>query len=449
MFQERGSIMQIQDVARRAKDAAWQLGGLPTEIKNQALDAIATALLDYQTDILTANQRDVERTSDLVAQGVLSKPLLDRLKLNPSKVQDMATGVRSVAHLADPVGRILSAIELDSGLTLTQVTCPIGVIGAIFESRPDAVPQIASLCWKAGNAVIMKGGSEALASNQMLGRCIRDAIASVDKACVDAVQMVESRDDVNALLQLDEYIDLFIPRGSNAFVRYIQEHTRVPVLGHAEGLCHAYVDQGADLARAVAICYDAKVQYPAVCNAVETVLVHRHVAAEFLPLLAKVYDQAGVEMRGCPETQALLPEIAAASETDWETEYLDLIVSIRLVDSLEEAIAHINRHSSGHTDTIITEDGAAAAQFLEQVDSATVIHNASTRFADGFRFGQGAEVGISTNKTHARGPVGLDGLVIYKYRLVGQGHIVADYVGPQAKPFTHRSLLPTEVVRKG
>jgi glutamate-5-semialdehyde dehydrogenase len=432
--------MQIRDIARRAKDAAWRLSVLPTETKNQALEGIATALLDHQTDILTANQHDIERTSELVRRGVLARPLLDRLKLTPHKVQDMSTGVRSVARLPDPVGRVLSAVELDAGLAVTQVTCPIGVIGAIFESRPDAVPQIASLCWKAGNAVIMKGGSEALASNQILGRCIRDAIASVDKACVDAVQMVETRQDVQVLLQLDEYIDLFIPRGSNDFVRYIQEHTRVPVLGHAEGLCHAYVDQRADLVRAVAICYDAKVQYPAVCNAVETVLVHRHVAVEFLPLLAKAYQQAGVDMRGCPETRAILPDIAAASEADWDTEYLDLIVSIRVVDSLEDAIAHINRHGSRHTDTIITEDPAAAAQFLEQVDSATVIHNASTRFADGFRFGKGAEVGISTNKTHARGPVGLDGLVIYKYRLVGQGHVVADYVGPQAKPFTHRAL---------
>jgi glutamate-5-semialdehyde dehydrogenase len=441
--------MQMQDVARRAKDAAWRLAVLPTETKNQALEAVATALLDYQTDILTANQRDVERASDLVARGAMARPLLDRLKLNAHKVYDMAAGVRSVARLDDPVGRVLSAIELDTGLTLTQVTCPIGVIGAIFESRPDAVPQIASLCWKSGNAVIMKGGSEALVSNQRIGRCIRDAIASVDKACVDAVQMVETREDINVLLQLDEYIDLFIPRGSNAFVRYIQEHTRVPVLGHAEGLCHAYVDQGADLAQAIAICYDAKVQYPAVCNAVETVLVHRHIAAEFLPLLASAYRRAGVEMRGCADTQALLPDIAAASEADWDTEYLDLIVSIRVVEGLEEAIAHINRHGSGHTDTILTEDAAAAAQFLDQVDSATVIHNASTRFADGFRFGKGAEVGISTNKTHARGPVGLDGLVIYKYRLVGQGHVVADYVGPQARPFTHRPLAPVNTVRRG
>ena len=433
--------MQVEKIARRARTAALRLGALSTEVKNQVLEAIAAALREHQETILAANQRDVQRTSHLVACGRMSKPLLDRLKLNAQKVSEMATGVQSVARLPDPVGRTLTAIELDTGLELRQVTCPLGVIGAIFESRPDAVPQIASLCWKAGNAVIMKGGSEAQESNQVLGECIRMAIASVDQACVDAVQMLETREEVSALLQLDEYIDLFIPRGSNAFVRYIQEHTRVPVLGHSEGLCHAYVDRQADLARAVAICYDAKVQYPAVCNAIETVLVHGAVAAAFLPLLAAAYYQAGVEMRGCPATRALLPDVTAATEVDWDTEYLDLIVSVRVVDSLEEAIAHINRHGSGHTETIITEDPAAATQFLDLVDAATVLHNASTRFADGFRFGKGAEVGISTNKTHARGPVGLEGLVIYKYRLVGQGHVVADYVGPQAKPFTHRPLI--------
>ena len=289
----------------------------------------------------------------------------------------------------------------------------------------------------------MKGGSEAQASNRVLGQLIRDAIASVDASYIESIQMIETREDVYALLALDEYIDLFIPRGSNAFVRYIQEHTRVPVLGHSAGLCHAYVDQHADLAQAVAVCYDAKVQYPAVCNAIETVLVHRQVAQAFLPMLASVYRKAGVKMRGCAATRAILPDVLEATAEAWDTEYLDLIVSLRVVDSLEEAIAHINQHGSGHTDTIVTEAPEAATQFLEQVDSATVMHNASTRFADGFRFGKGAEVGISTNKTHARGPVGLDGLVIYKYRLVGQGHVVADYVGPQARPFIHRPLVQT------
>jgi len=438
--------MEIRDIARQAKAASMRLGTLPTEIKNQALMAVADALLHDGAKLLEANHQDVVRTSQLVERGEMARPLLDRLKLNENKVTEMAAGVRSVVQLPDPVGRTLAALELDAGLELTQVTCPLGVIGAIFESRPDAVPQIASLCWKSGNAVIMKGGKEAQESNRFLGQLIRAALASVAAPCIDAVQMVETRDDVHALLQLDEYIDLFVPRGSNEFVRYIQDHTRVPVLGHADGLCHAYVDAEADVAQAVAVCYDAKVQYPAVCNAIETVLVHRQVAAAFLPKLASAYRQAGVDMRGCEATRAILPEIQAAVEADWDTEYLDLIVSLRVVDSLEEAMAHIQQHGSGHTETILTQRAETAARFLDQVDAATVMHNVSTRFADGFRFGKGAEVGISTNKTHARGPVGLDGLVIYKYRLVGQGQVVSDYVGPEAKPFTHRPLTPAPSV---
>ncbi|MCZ6875409.1 MAG: glutamate-5-semialdehyde dehydrogenase [bacterium] len=438
--------MNVQEIAKQAQIAAQRLGGVSTKVRNQVLQAIADTMMDRQAAILDANAQDVDQTTQRVVSGAMSQALLDRLKLTPFKVKDMATGVRSVADLPDPVGHILSAVELDRGLELRQVTCPIGVIGAIFESRPDAVPQIASLCWKSGNAVILKGGSEAHASTQTLVQGIRDAIASIVPTCVDAVQMVATREDVKTLLQLDDNIDLFVPRGSNEFVRYIQENTRVPVLGHADGLCHAYVDKQADLAQAVGICFDAKVQYPAVCNAIETVLVHRHLADEFLPLLATVYDQAQVEIRGCAATQAILPQSIAATAADWDTEYLDLIVAIRVVDSLAEAIRHINRHGSGHTDTIITADEQAAETFLDQVDAATVMHNASTRFADGFRFGKGAEVGISTNKTHARGPVGLDGLVIYKYRLVGQGHIVADYVGPEAKSFTHKPLLPVAAI---
>ena len=436
-------MTSIAETARRAKDAALKLAGLPTEAKNRALQGMAGLLRECRADILAANEEDVRRAAELVANGALSKPLLDRLKLSGDKVLGMAQGVESVAQLPDPVGQMLSAVELDDGLELRQVSCPIGVIGAIFESRPDAVPQIASLCWKSGNAVILKGGTEAQESNRVLVNLLRRAIAAVDSALVDAVQMIETREDVRALLQLENHIDLFVPRGSNDFVRYIQDNTRAPVLGHADGICHAYVDEHADLEQAVAVCYDAKVQYPAVCNAIETVLVHRHVAPTFLPLLAKAYEQAGVEMRGCSATRALLPNIVPVTEEDWDAEYLDLIVSIRLVDDLETAIAHVNRHGSGHTDTIVTEDLQAAERFLDGVDAATVMHNASTRFADGFRFGKGAEIGISTNKTHARGPVGLEGLVLYKYRLSGRGHVVTDYVGPQAKPFTHRRL-PTD-----
>ena len=433
----------MKAIAGRAKDAALRLAGLSTDVKNRALQKMAGLLRACRADLLTANEQDVRRAAELVANGVLSKPLLDRLKLNEDKVLGMAQGVESVAQLPDPVGRTLSAVELDDGLELRQVSCPIGVIGAIFESRPDAVPQIASLCWKSGNAVILKGGTEAQESNRVLVHLLRRAVAAIDPALPDAVQMIETREDVRALLRLEDHIDLFVPRGSNDFVRYIQDNTRVPVLGHADGICHAYVDQHADVAQAVAVCYDAKVQYPAVCNAVETVLVHRQIAPAFLPLLAKAYEQAGVEMRGCDATRTLLPNIKPAVDADWDTEYLDLIVSIRLVDDLEAAVAHVNRHGSGHTDTIVTADPQAAERFLDGVDAATVMHNASTRFADGFRFGKGAEIGISTNKTHARGPVGLEGLVLYKYRLSGRGHVVADYVGPQAKPFTHR-CLPTD-----
>ena len=436
-------MTSVEETAGRAKDAALRLAGLPAEAKNCALQGMAGLLRECRADILAANQQDVRRAAELVASGALSKPLLDRLKLSEDKVLGMAQGVKSVAQLPDPVGQTLSAVELDDGLELRKVSCPIGVIGAIFESRPDAVPQIASLCWKSGNAVILKGGTEAQESNRVLVNLLRRAIAAVDSALEDAVQMIETREDVRALLQLEDHIDLFVPRGSNDFVRYIQDNTRVPVLGHADGICHAYVDEHADLEQAVAVCYDAKVQYPAVCNAIETVLVHQRIAPAFLPLLAKAYGQAGVEMRGCDAARTLLPNIVPATEADWDTEYLDLIVSIRLVNDLEAAIAHVNRHGSGHTDTIVTEDRQAAERFLDGVDAATVMHNASTRFADGFRFGKGAEIGISTNKTHARGPVGLEGLVLYKYRLNGRGHVVADYVGPQAKPFTHR-YLPTD-----
>ena len=433
-------VTSIKETATRAKNAALRLAGLSTEAKNCALRNVAGLLLKGRTDILLSNGQDVELATRLVADGELSRPLLDRLKLTEDKISGMAKGVASVAELPDPVGRTLTALELDEGLELKQVTCPIGVIGAIFESRPDAVPQIASLCWKAGNAVILKGGTEAQASNRTLVRLIRQALAAIDRDLQDAVQMIETREDVRALLELEDHIDLFVPRGSNDFVRYIQDNTRVPVLGHADGICHAYVDEYADIEQAVSVCYDAKVQYPAVCNAIETVLVHRGIAPAFLPLLSRVFERAGVEMRGCDATRTLLPKVKPATSEDWDTEYLDLVISIRLVDHLEDAVSHINRHGSGHTDTIITEDRHAAQRFLGGVDAATVMHNASTRFADGFRFGKGAEIGISTNKTHARGPVGLEGLVLYKYRLTGRGHVVSDYVGPQAKPFTHRQL---------
>jgi glutamate-5-semialdehyde dehydrogenase len=343
-----------------------------------------------------------------------------------------------VARLEDPIGRTLYAMELDKGLELYKVSCPIGVIGAVFEARPDVLPQLSALCLKSGNAVILKGGKEARRSNEAFFKLVRD---TTERAGIPRgwIQLIEARREVKELLKLDDYIDLLVPRGSKEFVRYIQANTRIPVLGHAEGVCHIYVDARADLQKALDICYDAKVQYPAVCNAVEKVLVHRAVAGDFLPRLAERYREAGVEMRGCEQTRRILPWIKRATEGDWRAEYLDLIIAIKIVDSVDEAIDHINAYGSKHTDAIVTEDGKTALRFLTGVDSSSVILNASTRFSDGYRYGLGAEVGIATGKIHARGPVGLEGLTTSKYYLLGDGQIVATYLGPRAKPFVHKA----------
>jgi len=362
-------------------------------------------------------------------------------ELDDAKIEEMIKSVRDVAKLDDPVGKTLSAIELDDGLELFQVSCPIGVIGAIFESRPDVLVQISSLCLKTGNAVLLKGGSEAHNSNAALFHVVKDATAGSE--IPDGwIQLLETREDVREMLRLNEYIDLVVPRGSEQFVRYIQDNTSIMVLGHSEGICHVYVDRDADLDMALEICYDAKVQYPAVCNAMETLLVDSAIAEEFLPQMAARYKEAGVEIRGCPETLRILGDmgIKPASDADWRTEYNDLVISIRVVNGVDDAIEHINRYGSGHTDAIVTSNDDTARKFLKFVDSSSVMHNASTRFSDGFRYGKGAEVGISTNKVHARGPVGLEGLVIYKYLLLGSGHVVAPYIGRGSRQFTHRRL---------
>jgi len=348
--------------------------------------------------------------------------------------------VRSVAGQDDPLGKTLSARELDEDLELYKIAVPIGVVGTVFESRPDALVQIAALALRSGNAVILKGGSEALHSNRILFEIIEEAAASADADIPDGwAQHVEAREDVDALLEMDDAIDLLMPRGSSEFVSYIQDNTSIPVLGHTEGICHVYVDDAADLSMAEEIAYDAKVQYPAVCNAVETLLVHDDIAAEFLPAIADRYETADVEIRGDERTRELA-DVEAATEADWDTEYGDLIVSIRVVDSLETAIDHITTHGSKHTESIVTEDEERASTFMRSLDSASVFHNASTRFADGYRFGLGAEVGISTGKIHARGPVGLEGLTTYKYHLEGDGQLVATYAGEDAKPFTHQEF---------
>jgi glutamate-5-semialdehyde dehydrogenase len=426
--------LPLSAIAKTTRQAGRQLAVLSTEARNQAIEAIAQALEAATPEILAANAADCQAAE---VEG-LSKPLYNRLKLDETKLKATIQGVRDVGKLADPIGTVQIHRELDEGLILKRITCPVGVLGIIFEARPDALIQITSLAIKSGNGVILKGGKEALRSCEALVKAIHQGLSS-SAVNAAAVQLLTTREEIRALLQLDEYVDLIIPRGSNDFVRYVQENTRIPVLGHADGICHLYIDQAADISKAVEITVDAKTQYPAVCNAIETLLVHRALAPTVLPLVATALEKRQVELRGDEPTREIL-DIAAATEEDWTTEYNDLILSIKIVDSLEEAIEHINTYGSRHTDAIITEEQSVADIFLANVDSANVFHNCSTRFADGFRYGFGAEVGISTQKLPPRGPVGLEGLVTYKYQVTGQGHIVAPYAGKNAKPFTHENL---------
>jgi len=426
--------MDIQDMALQAKRAAIRMAALDSAVKNQALAAIADALESRQAEIVAANASDLERS----AQEALAAPLLKRLKFDQSKIGEACDGLRSMIALPDPVGRTLGAIELDDGLELFRVSCPIGVIGVIFESRPDALVQISCLCLKSGNAVLLKGGSEATETNRILADIIDRAgrSAGIPEGWLG---LLETRDDVAEMLRLDGAIDLIVPRGSNAFVQHIMANTTIPVMGHADGICHVFVDRVADLDMAERIVVDSKTQYVAVCNAAETLLVHRDVADAFLPRVRAALEAKGVEIRGCARTTSII-DVQPASEEDWRTEYLDYILSIRVVDHFQDAIDHINRYGSGHTDVIVSRDRERGLRFMSAVDSADVFYNCSSRFSDGFRYGLGAEVGISTNKTHARGPVGLEGLVIYQWRMMGSGQIVADYAGPSARRFTHRPL---------
>ena len=429
-----------------AKSASIPLASIAGAVKDRALLAMAEALDSNREKIISANKKDLAAAEKLVEAGKLSKVLAKRLKVDDVKIDEMIAGIRDVIKFEDPVGKTRSALELDSGLELFQVSCPIGLIGVIFESRPDVVPQIMALCLKSGNATIFKGGSEAAHSNRAIFDVLVKAIENTEDMPSGAFALMETREEVNEMLKLDEYINLIIPRGSNEFVKYIQDNTRIPVLGHSAGICHVYVDSEADLKKAIDVCYDAKVQYPAVCNAMETLLVHKDIAGKFLPEIGKRYNEAGVELRcdersfGLLANMGFLKAVLHATEDDWKTEYNDLILSIKIVDSPDEAIDHINKYGSHHTDAIVTEDKRNAAKFIDRVDSSSVMWNASTRFADGFRYGKGAEVGISTNKIHARGPVGMEGLLIYKYVLMGKGHKVADYVGKDARKYTHKKL---------
>lgn len=423
--------MTVAEQVALARAAAYKLAVLPTETKNRGLLRMADVLLSERSAVLEANATD----GDAARTSGLGESLYKRLLLNEQKLQVMVDSLRSVAALRDPVGEVLLRRELDDGLELGQVRVPIGVVGVIFESRPDALVQIASLAIKSGNAVILKGGSEAKETNRLLHSFFVRALSEIDPAFDGAVALVESREEIGSVLTMDGQIDLMIPRGSSELVRYIQDNTRIPVLGHADGLCHLYVDESADPEMAVRLTVDSKTQYPAVCNAVETLLVHEK-RTDLLPDIARALG--GVELRGCTETQRHI-EVAPADESDWTAEYNDLVLAIRVIPSLDAAVDHINRYGSHHTDAIVTADRARAEQFLSRVDSSSVLWNASTRFADGFRYGLGAEVGISTGKVHARGPVGLEGLTTTKYRVIGEGHIVADYAGG-ARKFTHRDL---------
>jgi len=419
-----------------AETAALQLAQCSERQRDQALEAIADAIEANSDEILAANAEDVDEAETMLEAGEYTQALVDRLTLSESKLASIAEMVRSVAGQDDPLGETLEARRLDDGLELYKRAVPIGVIGTVFESRPDALVQIAALSLKSGNSVILKGGSEASESNRVLYDIIVDATSDLPDGWA---QLIEAREDVDTLLEMDESVDLLMPRGSSEFVRYIQDNTKIPVLGHTEGVCHVYVDEDADLEMAAEVAHDAKVQYPAACNAAETLLIHEAVAEAFVPEIVERYEETGVEMRGDARVREIA-DMDAATDDDWSTEYGDLIISLKVVDSLAEAVDHVNSYGSKHTDSIITEDGNSASVFMQGIDSASVFHNASTRFSDGYRFGLGAEVGISTGKIHARGPVGLAGLTTYQYFLEGDGQIVASYSGENAREYVHEDF---------
>jgi glutamate-5-semialdehyde dehydrogenase len=432
-------------MAHSARQAPRKLALLSDEKRSAALLAIADALEENAQRILAANAKDCAAAEKLLSTGEMTQALFSRLRIKPSGIGEMAARVREVANLSDPLGKRLAVTELDQGLILYKESCPLGVIAVVFESRPDVVPQVASLALKSGNAVMLKGGAEAANSNESIVTIWREVLRRFPDIPQESVALLQSRSDVMELLRLENQVDLLIPRGSKEFVAFMEKNSRIPVLGHGEGICHVFVDRAADLNKAVSITLDSKVQYPAACNSVETLLVHKDFAATFLPRVVAELRKANVEVRGCPRVLAMLPEanLLAATEKDWSTEYSDLILSVKIVDSLEQALEHIHQYGSKHTECIVTEDQGAAELFLQEVDAAGVFHNASTRFADGYRYGFGAEVGISNGKLHARGPMGIEGLTTYKYKLRGNGHIVAEY-SSGVRHFKHKSLGPEQ-----
>ena len=411
------------EIAKNAKYASKKIASLSADIRNAALLNIAENLRSNSDKIFDANKKDLEEAKILVEKGELKQSVYNRLKLDENMMRDMIQGIIDISNLEDPVGKTLLKRELDEGLILTKISCPIGVLGIIFEARPDVISQISALAIKSSNAVILKGGKESIHTNTEIMQVIQEALAKTEGFPKNVLTQVFSRDDVKYMLSQDKYIDLIIPRGGNSLVKFIKENTKIPVLGHADGICHIFVDESADLEKAKRVVVDAKTQYPSACNTVETLLIHKDFGGK--EELLQTLKDAGVELVFTPES--------------WHIEYSDKILAVKEVGSLEEAIEHINEFSSGHTESIVTEDSENAKIFMNAVDSAGVYHNVSTRFADGFRYGFGAEVGISTNKTHARGPVGLEGLTIYKYNIEGNGDIVKDYADG-IKIFSHKDL---------
>lgn len=428
--------MNITELARQAKESSFILASLSSEVKNAALRSVAQALRARADEILQANALDLQAAQAEVDAGRLKHTLYQRLKLTPEKLETTVRGMEELLTLPDPVGRVLDETELDEGLVLQKISCPIGVLGIIFEARPDVIPQICALALKSGNAALLKGGKEALHTNTVLTETILNALRTVPGYPAGAFALLTSREEAAQMLKEDAFIDLIIPRGGNALLSYVKANTRIPVLGHADGVCHLYVARSAQTAMACTLSVDAKTQYPAACNALETLLIDENWPVENQQTLLQTLVQNGVTLYGDERVRAFAP--VAGPVEDWHTEYGEKKLSVQFVPGVQAAIAHINTYGSHHTDAIVTQDVQEAEQFLNQVDSAGVYHNCSTRFADGYRYGFGAEVGISTGKTHARGPVGLEGLTLYKYKLRGNGHKVADYVGPHARPFTHK-----------
>ena len=404
--------MTIHEKASRAREAVLGMAAIDGDVKNRSLRAIQDTLRRDRDVIFRANRDDLTAA----AKNQVPSPLIKRLKFDDAKLGEVLDGIDMLISLENPTGKTISSRELDDGFNLYQVTSAIGVVGVIFESRPDALVQISSLCLKSGNAVILKGGTEAIKTNRALASCIKRA-STASGMPRGWIQLAETRDDVREMLALESIIDLLVPRGSNEFIRFIMDNTNIPVLGHADGICHVYIHEDADSDRAVAITVDAKTQYVAVCNAAETLLVHRSLAPKILPLMKQALEAHDVRIRGCARTLEII-DVEPATEEDWLTEYLDLALSIKVVEDADEAIKHINAYGSHHTDAIVTRSEETAQRFMTFVDSANVFWNCSTRFADGYRYGLGAEVGISTGKLHARGPVGLEGLLTYKWKLL-------------------------------